>query len=156
MSTFIEAPAARTDWETPQWLFDALDAEFNFTVDVCANAVNRKCGTYFSPETNGLAQNWGTGRCWMNPPYGDEIEAWIHKAYSSALSGALVVALIPVRSSNEWWKWVIEGEVRFIRKKIQFVGAPFNSMFPNAIVVFRPQLTGGGVMKIWNKTKPAK
>jgi len=53
-------------WSTPQSLFDKLDAEFNFTVDVCATEQNRKCGTYFSPEVNGLAQPWGTGRCWMN------------------------------------------------------------------------------------------
>jgi hypothetical protein len=43
-------------WSTPQSLFDKLDAEFNFTVDVCATEQNRKCGTYFSPEVNGLAK----------------------------------------------------------------------------------------------------
>ena len=33
----------RDDWETPQALFDELDAEFHFTLDVCANESNSKC-----------------------------------------------------------------------------------------------------------------
>jgi phage N-6-adenine-methyltransferase len=136
--------------ETPQWLFDALDQEFHFTMDVCATSENTKCQEYLSPELNGLKQQWA-GVCWMNPPYGDEIAAWIKKAYDAALAGVTVVALVPVRSSNEWWQWVIAGEVRFIRKKVQFVGAPYNSMFPNAIVVFRPGLAGGNRMTIWRR-----
>ena len=28
--------SARSDWETPQFLYDELDAEFGFDIDVCA------------------------------------------------------------------------------------------------------------------------
>ena len=41
-------------WSTPQGLFDALDAEFHFTTDVCADASNAKCARYFSPAQDGL------------------------------------------------------------------------------------------------------
>ena len=61
-----------TLWSTPQVLFDALDAEFHFTTDVCADASNAKCAHYFSPAQDGLRQRW-EGVCWMNPPYGAEI-----------------------------------------------------------------------------------
>ena len=146
MSTFCEPVAVRTDWETPQWLFDQLEREFHFTLDVCATAHNTKCFNYYSEGS--LGRVW-TGVCWMNPPYGKEISDWVEAAYSVATAGlATVVCLLPARSNNSWWKWVIQGEVRFIRKKLQFVGAPFVSMFPNVIVVFRPALEGGGVMKI--------
>lgn len=54
-------------WETPQALFDELNAEFHFTVDVCALPENAKCDRYYTPEQDGLAQKW-EGVCWCNPP----------------------------------------------------------------------------------------
>ena len=150
-SVFMEPSSERrTDWETPQDLFNLLDEEFHFTLDVCANNVNRKCERYFSPEVNGLAQEW-TGVCWMNPPYGRNMQWWIQKAYDSAKAGATVVCLLPVRSNNEWWKLVITAEVRFIRKKIKFVGADHDLMVPSAIVIFRPQETG--IMRILEQSR---
>ena len=47
------------DWETPQDLFDALDDEFHFGIDVCASAENRKCLNFFDKNDDGLSQNWG-------------------------------------------------------------------------------------------------
>jgi hypothetical protein len=55
----------RQDCETPQKLFDEIDAEFGFDLDVCATAANAKCRRYFSPEQDGLKQPW-RGVCWMN------------------------------------------------------------------------------------------
>jgi hypothetical protein len=40
---------------TPQGFFDRLDAEFKFTLDVCALAENAKCKRYFTPEKADLA-----------------------------------------------------------------------------------------------------
>lgn len=54
--------SSNTDmWATPQWLFDKLDEEFHFTVDVCAVVENAKCKTFFSPEMDGLSINWNGG-----------------------------------------------------------------------------------------------
>ena len=30
-------------WDTPQWLFNKLDEEFHFTLDVCALPETAKC-----------------------------------------------------------------------------------------------------------------
>ena len=80
--------ASRTcEWETPQALFDRLDAAYHFECDVCATAENAKCAKYYDQETDGLKQTW-TGVCWMNPPYGREIGKWMHKALDSARAGA--------------------------------------------------------------------
>lgn len=74
--------SSKTDeWETPQYLFDELDREFHFTLDVCALPNNAKCKHYFTPDRNGLKQPWVYNICWMNPPYGREIGKWIKKAY---------------------------------------------------------------------------
>ena len=48
-------------WATPQDLFDELDAEFHFELDVCATAENAKCKRYFTPEIDVLRQNWRGG-----------------------------------------------------------------------------------------------
>lgn len=56
-------------WETPQALFNKLNDEFHFDIDVCATPENAKCCKFFSPLDDGLSQDW-QGVCWMNPPYG--------------------------------------------------------------------------------------
>src|SRR3990167_9646919 len=40
-----------SDWATPQDLYDKLDAEFHFTLDVCASDWNAKHINYFNEET---------------------------------------------------------------------------------------------------------
>ena len=77
--------SSQTDeWATPQDLFDTLDAEFKFELDVCALDSSAKCPTYFTPETDGLNQDWKNFRCWMNPPYGEAIGEWMAKAADAA------------------------------------------------------------------------
>ena len=73
-------------WSTPQWLFDALDKEFGFTLDPCSDGANNKCVKFYTGQENGLLRDWGTETVFMNPPY-SECEAWMHKAYSAAQGG---------------------------------------------------------------------
>ena len=47
------------EWETPQNLFEELNKEFHFGIDVCATHENAKCKNYFSKKDDGLKQNWG-------------------------------------------------------------------------------------------------
>lgn len=88
------------NWATPLDLFQQLDKEFGFTLDVCASKDNHKCERYFSKEDDALKQEW-KGVCWMNPPYGKEIKAFMKKAYESAKAGAIVVCLVPARTDTE-------------------------------------------------------
>lgn len=129
---------SKTDlWSTPQDVFDKLNAEFNFTTDVCALPENAKCLHYFTPDQDGLAQRW-QGVCWMNPPYGREITKWMKKAYESSLSGATVVCLVPARTDTAWfWDYAMKGEIRFIRGRLKFGGNKNSAPFPSAIVIFR-------------------
>ena len=125
-------------WETPKDLYDKLDAIFHFELDVCALPENAKCNRYFTPNDDGLKQEW-RGVCWMNPPYGRQISKWIKKAYESAVyGGATVVCLIPARTDTAWWHdYAMKGEVRFIRGRLKFGGSKNSAPFPSAIVVFR-------------------
>lgn len=135
--------SSKTDlWATPQDFFDALDKEFRFETDVCALPENAKCAHYFTPEQDGLAQEW-TGVCWCNPPYGRKIGDWVKKAAESAKAGAVVVMLLPARTDTRWFHDYIYGkaEIRFVKGRLKFGGATVNAPFPNMVVVFRKEDT---------------
>jgi phage N-6-adenine-methyltransferase len=129
-------------WSTPPALFDALNAEFGFTLDVCALPSNAKCADYFTPTQDGLQQIW-TGVCWCNPPYGAVIGRWVQKAYESAQSGALVVCLLPARVDTRWWHTYVLpcAEIRYLQGRLKFGGCKNSAPFPSAVVIFRPGIT---------------
>lgn len=131
--------SANCDWSTPQSLFDELDAEFGFTFDLCANHENAKCHRYFTKETDALAQSWLPGEVyWMNPPYGHGIGVWVERAYHASQRGATVVCLLPASVSTAWFHdYCQRGEVRFVRGRVKFGGAPWTAPFPSMVVVFR-------------------
>lgn len=135
------------DWATPQDLFDLLNSEFSFELDVCASPTNAKCDRFYSREDNGLAKDW-LGTCWMNPPYGREIEEWIRKAYNSAQEGATVVCLVPARTDTAWWwDYARHGEVRFLRGRLKFGQADTGAPFPSVVVVLGRPAT----VKWWDR-----
>ena len=138
---------SQTDnWETPQALFDKLNDEFHFDLDVCASLANAKCKKFYTKEQDGLNQEW-TGVCWMNPPYGKEIGKWLKKAYESSINGATVVCLIPSRTDTAWWHdYVMKGTIRFIRGRLKFGNSKNSAPFPSAIVIFQAE-----AITAWNR-----
>lgn len=133
----VHFTSATDDWSTPPDLFAELHAEFDFTLDVCASAANARVPNYFNAERDGLAQDW-TGVCWMNPPYGDAIAAWIAKAHQESESTAsVVVCLVPARTDTAWW-WdhCRHAEIRFLRGRLKFGDGTNSAPFPSAVVVF--------------------
>lgn len=145
--------SARSNWETPRALFDRLAAEFQFTRDVCATHVNRKCRAYFGTKDDGLRQRW-TGTCWMNPPYGRTIAPWIRKARCESRRGVRVVCLIPARTDTAWWHDEVmrAQEIRLLRGRVRFVGAISAAPFPSAVVIFdsRRSKTSGPRVVSWD------
>lgn len=63
----------KDDWETPQDLFDKLNAFYGFTLDACASPENAKCKKYYTKEQNSLVQDWNNDTIWCNPPYGRKL-----------------------------------------------------------------------------------
>ncbi len=131
--------SSKTDlWSTPQDFFDKINKEFRFTLDVCANPENAKCPDYYTEVDDGLKRDW-EGICWMNPPYGRGIGAWVEKAYRTSLQGSTVVCLLPARTDTKWFQdfCIPYGEVRFIRGRLKFGGSKNAAPFPSAVVIFR-------------------
>ncbi len=161
--------SSKTDlWATPQDLFDVLHREFHFQVDVCALPENAKCPIYFTPEIDGLKQEWKPGIVhWMNSPYGPAervcksnckkktcqkrgwhntayragIDDFMKKAHASAKAGALVVCLVPARTETKWfWNYARYGEVRLLPGRLKFGDGKGTAPFPSAVIVFHPFL----------------
>ena len=128
----------RGDWETPQDFFDALDAEFGFTLDAAASPLNAKCARYWTEEDDALIQRW-EGVVWCNPPYGRVVGDFVKKGFEEAQKGATVVMLLPARTDTRWWHdWVMRAaEIRLVRGRLRFVGAKSSAPFPSAVAVFR-------------------
>jgi len=141
----VHFSSERMDWPTPAEVFDPLHAEFGFTLDAAAAPHNCKVPLHFTADDDALAQDWGTHTVWLNPPYGRLIGLFIRKAWLASKYGATVVCLIPSRTDTDWWHRYIQphAEVRFIRGRIRFEGAPASAPFPSAVVVFRARASTG-------------
>lgn len=138
----VHFSSATDQWATPLWLFQELNKEFEFTLDVCALPYNAKCSKYFTPDMNGLLHSWAGETCWMNPPYGREIGLWVEKAFwSSILECSTVCCLLPARTDTRWWHdYCVFGEIRFLRGRLKFGDAKNSAPFPSAIVIFNRQV----------------
>ena len=76
--------SAKDEWATPQEFFDLLNEAYNFTLNPCALPHNAKCKKYYTPEENGLLQDWEGEIVFCNPPYGRAIVDWVRKCSEEA------------------------------------------------------------------------
>ena len=146
MNTDLMFSSKNENWETPQDFFDALDNEFHFTLDPCANDENHKVPKYFTKEMDGLSLDWGGEITFCNPPYGKQIGKWVKKAYDEHFkTNHPIVMLIPARTDTSYFHNYIYGiaEIRFIRGRLKFTDeygvAKDPAPFPSMVVVFNPR-----------------
>jgi len=137
------------EWETPPEIFNPLDKEFGFTLDVCASNVNQKCHKFFTKADDCFAHVWMRDEiCWMNPVYGKSeqpclpkcvkkkcekrghidvfipgISEFVNKAYWESEAGVTVVCLLPARTDTSWWHGCVmhAAEVRLVEGRIKFL-----------------------------------
>lgn len=137
---YVAGAAAMTsnndEWETPQTLFDRLDAIHHFTLDPCSTHENAKCVKHYTRDEDGLAQSWAGEVVFCNPPYGRQVSKWVKKCHDEA-AHAKVVMLIPARTDTAYFHDYIYGKARieFLRGRLKFErggqslqSAPFPSM----------------------------
>ncbi|CAI6292677.1 phage N-6-adenine-methyltransferase [Bacillus subtilis] len=157
--------SSNTDlWGTPQDFFDKLNEEFGFELDVCAIPENAKCKNFFTPELDGLKQDWNESSVFMNPPYGNPehpckknckkkkciergyhidhyipgIVDWMQKAYEESQKwGNTIVCLVPARTDSGWWhKYAMKGEIRLVEGRLKFNDGKRTAPFPSAVIIF--------------------
>jgi len=129
-------PKSRSDrWATPSYIYDPLNAEFNFNYDPCP--IDWKDG-----DPDGLKAEWGTST-FCNPPYSRTAD-WIKKAYDENKKGKTIVMLInSITDTIAFHKYIYgNAELRFVKGRIRFID-PTNlekknpSPKPSMIVIFR-------------------
>jgi len=128
------------EWPTPRAFFEALAAEFHFTLDPCATPDNAKCAHYFTKEQDGLKQDWARHIVFCNPPYGRHMRDWARKCYEASRDGATVVLLAHARTDTRWFHdWVYgKAELRFVRGRLKFGDGQQSAPFPSVVAVYRP------------------
>jgi phage N-6-adenine-methyltransferase len=139
------------EWSTPQDLFDRLNEEFRFDVDLAASTENHKLPNYITAEQDSLSFDWS--KCgdwgWLNPPYSRGLcRKFIAKAAAERMNGFATVMLLPARTDTKAFHahiydaatWSVrEGvEIRFLPGRLKFSGCKDAAPFPSMVVVFRP------------------
>ena len=137
-------------WCTPRDFFKILDSEFNFTLDPCCLPKSALCDKYFTPDEDGLKQDWGGYTVFVNPPYGREIGKWVKKCYEeSKKENTTVVMLIPSRTDTRYFHDYIlnKAELRFIKGRLKFIDLDYTGReedrkispapFPSMLVIYK-------------------
>jgi phage N-6-adenine-methyltransferase len=170
MADYISSELSSNDkdnWSTPDWLFKALDQEFNFRFDASASEKNAKVVHFISAETNGLAiehwkgskDGWGGYRhlencfAWINPPYSrGMIKAFVDKAYEQCVKHKInSVLLVPATPDAGWWpknateiRFITGGRVSFINP---VTNKPVNGNTKgSALIIFKYMDLGHGTV----------
>lgn len=106
------------NWETPSYVYDELNKEFDFDFDPCP--INHDTSKW-----DGLKVDWGN-RNFVNPPYSRKLkEAFVKKAIEQSKKGKLCVLLLPVSTSTVLFHDYIlpnKKEIRFIKGRVKFIG----------------------------------
>ena len=128
------------NWETPDYLYNELNAEFCFDHDPCP----------LNATFDGLKTEWGYSN-FVNPPY-DRINKpkFIKKAYDEWLKGKTCVLLIPSATGTKQFHELIlpNAEIRFIKGRIAFKGYNTKGIYStknkgkhdSMIVIFRKKI----------------
>ena len=125
------------EWPTPKAVYDALNREFQFTLDPCP----------FQGTEDGLATlfcSWRDHRVFCNPPYTRAMRSWVERAHEADLA----VYLIPARTDTKLFHELIlpkAAEIRFLRGRLKFGDAKNCAPFPSMLLVFRNALTYTGI-----------
>lgn len=89
---------------TPRPLYEMLNREFHFTIDLAADKFNHKHARYYTKEQNCLAQSWEGETGFLNPEFGLNIGQFAEKTRDSALyESGLFLQILPARVDAQWW-----------------------------------------------------
>jgi site-specific DNA-methyltransferase (adenine-specific) len=133
MNSAVMFSSASDSWATPRAVYDALNAEFGFTLDPCPLDESDLAGASLWGR-DGTQKAWAGERVFCNPPYSD-IRPWLSKAREAALA----VFLVPARTDTRWWHDLAmkADEIRFLRGRLKFGDAKNSAPFPSVLLIFR-------------------
>lgn len=129
-------------------LYQRLNSEFAFALDVCGTAPTPTAVAYAYDDADthqyaAFSRDWAAdagGTIWVRPRRTGVLSTWLKKAIDTAQEGAVVVCLIPVRAEQDHWHDHVlnaGAEVRFVRGRLRTTGTNASSN-ASVVVVYRP------------------
>ncbi len=144
------------DRRTPRELYEALEAEFGFTLDAAASESNALTEDYYDIVSDGLVGKWH-GTVWCNPPYSD-LRPWVQKAtleITRDYGPYVIVMLLPAnRTEQAWWQDFIEPERRAGRVEVRFLRGRLRFDTPDHDYTIQPKGNRppfGCVLVVWRR-----
>lgn len=121
----------KNSWGTDPVIFNALNKEFNFSLDAAASEKNNKVPNYLTKEDDALSIDWlerinsynkllcntsvFTKNVWVNPPYGKGfIKKFMQKAIEEKKKGVTTVLLVPATLDAQWLPINEISEIRIV------------------------------------------
>lgn len=114
----------KNSWGTDPVIFNAMDKEFNFSLDAAANDKNHKCSWYLTKEDDALNIDWrdfifskgaSNLNVWINPPYGKGlIKSFMNKCIEQKAKGVTSVLLVPATLDAQWLPINEISEIRIV------------------------------------------
>ena len=113
----------KNSWRTDPEVFNALDKEFNFSMDAaCSDENTLVPDCYLTMRDDGITTDWldymenmPNLNVWVNPPYGrGMIKQFMQKAISEKAKGVTTVMLVPATLDAQWLPVNDISEIRII------------------------------------------
>jgi hypothetical protein len=125
----VETAPKTSEWRTPKYIFDALQDQtgtrLEFDLDPCApdqGVSHVPAQRIYTRLDDGLRRPWH-GLVFVNPPYSEarrSIVKWVERYFEHGNG----IALIPARTSCDWWHqyvYPLAQLICFPARKIQFL-----------------------------------
>jgi hypothetical protein len=132
-------------WLTPRYVLDALG---EFDLDPCGAPDWPTAREVWTPESvgDGLSMDWGTGRVWLNPPYGLKAAPWLQRLAEHGRGTALIFARTETAMFFDH-VWERASALLFLRGRLTFLGpdlqpGPGNAGAPSVLVAFGSEDAG--------------
>lgn len=125
---------SRDEWETPKWLFDKLDKQYNFNIDCCATEQNKK-RDYIVEDF--LDINYSPLSGWMNPPFSKAYRMFEH--FFEVMTRGVAIYRCDNFETKIWQEIIFPKAswVFIINKRIAYEGQDGNgARFPSALIGF--------------------
>ena len=112
----------KNSWGTDPVIFNAMNKEFNFSLDAAANDKNHKCDLYFTKDNSALDKDWNFSmrhkpnfNVWINPPYGNGyIKKFMEKCIEQKAKSVTSVLLVPATLDAQWLPIDQISEIRIV------------------------------------------
>lgn len=132
------------NFQTPQHIFNQLDAVFNFNMDVACTLENCLCEKGFYHPYDALGHDWTNLRCFCNPPFSNKAD-WIKKADHEVQNNNCPICVMILPSlcmDTKVWHEYIENKYHYeiLQGRISFIdpetGKPKSGNNSGTVIVY--------------------